>query len=113
MSSLPVVAIAGRPNVGKSTLFNQLIGQRLAISSDVSGTTRDRVYGTGEWNGRTFTVVDTGGLELDPESDIEEPSRTACRSRRPASSCSSWTRMPAWRSSIARSPIGCARPRRP
>ena len=72
MSSLPVVAIVGRPNVGKSTLFNRLIGERLAIISDVAGTTRDRVYGTSEWNGRTFTVVDTGGLEIRPGSDIEE-----------------------------------------
>jgi GTPase len=72
MSSLPVVAIVGRPNVGKSTLFNRLIGRRLAIISDVAGTTRDRVYGTAEWTGRTFTLVDTGGLELEPGTSIEE-----------------------------------------
>jgi GTP-binding protein len=70
-ASLPVVAIVGRPNVGKSTLFNRLIGQRLAIVEDIPGTTRDRVYGTAEWNGRRFTLVDTGGLELEPGTDIE------------------------------------------
>ncbi len=71
MPSLPVVAIVGRPNVGKSTLFNRLVGQRVAIVEDIPGTTRDRVYGTGEWNGRRFTLVDTGGLELEPGSDLE------------------------------------------
>jgi GTPase len=70
--SLPVVAIVGRPNVGKSTLFNRLVGERVAIVEDVPGTTRDRVYGIGEWNGRRFTVVDTGGLEIEPGSHIEE-----------------------------------------
>ena len=70
--SLPVVAIVGRPNVGKSTLFNRLVGERVAIVEDIPGTTRDRVYGVGEWNGRRFTVVDTGGLELEPGSHIEE-----------------------------------------
>ncbi|MBO9607535.1 MAG: ribosome biogenesis GTPase Der [Paenibacillaceae bacterium] len=66
----PIVAIVGRPNVGKSTIFNRLIGDRLAIVEDRPGVTRDRLYGTGEWLGRTFHVIDTGGIEIDDEDKL-------------------------------------------
>ncbi|MBK8825415.1 MAG: ribosome biogenesis GTPase Der [Saprospiraceae bacterium] len=66
-----IVAIVGRPNVGKSTLFNRLIGERKSIIDNVSGVTRDRIYGYSDWNGKNFTVVDTGGF-VKNSSDIFE-----------------------------------------
>jgi GTPase len=71
MAALPVVAVVGRPNVGKSTLFNRILGSRTAIVEDRARTTRDRLYGDAEWNGRRFVIVDTGGLEIEPGNEIE------------------------------------------
>ena len=63
----PVVAIVGRPNVGKSTIFNRLAGERISIVDDVSGVTRDRIYAKGEWLGKTFNIIDTGGIDITDE----------------------------------------------
>lgn len=67
-----IVAIVGRPNVGKSTLFNRLVGMRQAIVDATEGTTRDRHYGTTDWNGREFTVIDTGGFTVNSEDVFEQ-----------------------------------------
>jgi len=66
----PIVAVVGRPNVGKSTLFNKIVGRRIAIVEDTPGVTRDRIYAESEWNGRAFTVIDTGGIEPYSKDDI-------------------------------------------
>ena len=72
-----LVAIVGRPNVGKSTLFNRLTKTRQAIVSSEAGTTRDRQYGKCDWNGREFSVVDTGGWVVNSEDIFEESSSSS------------------------------------
>lgn len=71
-----IIVIVGRPNVGKSTLYNRLIGQRQAIIDDISGVTRDRKYGTADWNGKAFTVVDTGGFVQGSDDVFESAIRS-------------------------------------
>ena len=75
----PIVAIVGRPNVGKSTLFNKLVGQRISIVDDTPGVTRDRIYGECEWQNRTFSLIDTGGIE--PYSDDVILSQMRCQAQ--------------------------------
>ncbi|MFM9129193.1 MAG: GTPase, partial [Candidatus Limnocylindrus sp.] len=78
---LPLVALVGRPNVGKSTLFNRFVGERRAVVEDRAGTTRDRLIGIVEWNGKRFRVVDTGGMQPavgDPiEIGVQDQARIA------------------------------------
>ena len=66
----PLIAIVGRPNVGKSTLFNKIVGKKLSITENRPGVTRDRLYADAEWRGKKFTVVDTGGIELNSEDTM-------------------------------------------
>jgi GTPase len=80
----PIVAIVGRPNVGKSTLFNRLIGERRAIVEDMPGTTRDRVYGVSDWGGIEFTVVDTAGLQDTDEINASTSTEIARHTREQA-----------------------------
>ncbi len=72
----PLVALVGRPNVGKSSLFNRLVGQRKAVVSEIPGTTRDRLIDESDWNGVVFDVVDTGGLEVFRPKDAAIPANS-------------------------------------
>ncbi len=72
MQQLPVIAIVGRPNIGKSTVFNRIVGERVSIVEDTPGVTRDRIYGRGEWLTHEFQLIDTGGIEISDEPFLEQ-----------------------------------------
>ncbi len=76
MGKKPIVAIVGRPNVGKSTFFNRIVGRQISIVEDTPGVTRDRIYADAEWQGRKFTLVDTGGIEMESDDLIKRQMRT-------------------------------------
>ena len=71
----PIMAIVGRPNVGKSQLFNRLAGKRLSIVEDTPGVTRDRLYAESDWRGRDFTIIDTGGIEMGDDDAFQGSNR--------------------------------------
>jgi len=101
-----LVAIIGRPNVGKSTMFNRLVGERKAILDETPGTTRDVLFGTVSWNKASFTVADTAGLEPDLESDLNRDillqTKAALES---ATSSISWSAPPKDYCQTTRSPL--------
>ena len=68
----PVVAIVGRPNVGKSTVFNRIAGERISIVEDTPGVTRDRIYARSEWMGQAFNLIDTGGIDIGDEPFVTQ-----------------------------------------